>query len=148
MLAVRARDAYASPMPFSYRIEHLGFAAADPASLADWYCRVLDGRLVWNNGATPPALFVELPGSLVLEIYPSASRAPETGLNHVAGFRHLALRVEDIDAARVVLESRGVQFNDVVKPAGGGGRVLFFRDPEGNLLHLVDRPLEAPLARL
>lgn len=148
MLAVRARAAYATPMPFSYRIEHLGFAAADPASLADWYCRVLEGRLVWSNGATPPALFVELPGALVLEIYPSSSRAPETGLNHVAGFRHLALRVEDLDDARVTLESRGVQFNDVIKPAGGGGRVLFFRDPEGNLLHLVDRPLEAPLARL
>ena len=148
MLAVPARAAYASRMPFSYRIEHLGFAAADPASLADWYCRVLDGRLVWNNGATPPALFVELPGPLVLEIYPSSSRAPETALNHVAGFRHLALRVDDLDRARLELESRGVQFNDVVKPAGGGGRVLFFRDPEGNLLHLVDRPLEAPLVRL
>jgi len=148
VLAVRARDAYASPMPFSYRIEHLGFAAADPASLADWYCRVLDGRLVWNNGATPPALFVELPGTLVLEIYPSSSRAPETGLNHVAGFRHLALRVNDLDEARQLLESRGVQFQDGVKPAGGGGRVQFFRDPEGNLLHLVDRPSDAPLARL
>jgi catechol 2,3-dioxygenase-like lactoylglutathione lyase family enzyme len=26
-----------------------------------------------------------------------------------------------------------------VKPAGGGGRVLFFPDPEGNLLHFVER---------
>lgn len=148
MLAVWALAAYASRMPFSYRIEHLGFAAADPALLADWYCRVLDGRLVWSNGATPPALFVELPGPLVLEIYPSSSRAPETEINHVAGFRHLALRVDDLDRARLELESRGAHTSEVVKPAGGGGRVLFFRDPEGNLLHLVDRPLEAPLAQL
>jgi predicted enzyme related to lactoylglutathione lyase len=28
-----------------------------------------------------------------------------------------------------------------VKPAGGGGRVLFFSDPEGNLFHLVERPV-------
>jgi hypothetical protein len=33
-----------------------------------------------------------------------------------------------------------VAFDDPIKPAGGGGRVLFLKDPEGNLLHLVERP--------
>jgi len=40
----------------------------------------------------------------------------------------------------VELEARGVKFVETVKPAAGGGRVLFFKDHEGNLLHLVDRP--------
>ena len=30
-----------------------------------------------------------------------------------------------------------------VKPAAGGGRILFFTDPEGNLLHLVERPADS-----
>jgi predicted enzyme related to lactoylglutathione lyase len=38
-------------------------------------------------------------------------------------------------------------FEDSIKPAGGGGRVLFFKDCEGNLLHLVERPEDSPLAR-
>jgi len=139
---------YATGMPFHCRIEHLGFAASDPASLADWYVRVLGGRQVWTNGATPPALFIELPGGLILEIYASASQSPETIANHMAGFRHLALRVDDLDEAKAELSTRGVEFVEPIKPAGGGGRVQFFKDPEGNLLHLVDRPGDALLATL
>lgn len=135
-------------MALEYRIEHLGFAAENPALLAAWYVRVLGGVEVWNNGETPPAFFVRLAGGLVLEIYSAVRRTPETGVNQVAGFRHLALRVEDIGAARSALEAAGVVFTEPTKPAGGGGTVLFFRDPEGNLLHLVGRPPEAPLATL
>ena len=32
-----------------------------------------------------------------------------------------------------------------IKPAGGGGRVLYFSDAEGNLLHLVERSADSPL---
>jgi glyoxylase I family protein len=116
--------------------------------LAGWYVEVMGGELIWDNGATPPALFVRLPGGLVLELYASASSSPEVGLNHLAGFRHLALRVDSIDSAKASLEQKGVSFSEPIKPAGGGGRVLFFRDPLGNLLHLVERPADAPLQNL
>ena len=59
--------------------------------------------------------------------------------NKLAGWRHIALRVDSLEHARELLEDRGVEFAEPVKPAGGGGRVLFFSDPEGNLLHLVER---------
>jgi glyoxylase I family protein len=132
-------------MSFQYRLEHLGFATPDPRMLAHWYVEVLGGELVWENGATPPALFVRLPGGLVLEIYSSTTASPEVGLNHLAGFRHLALRVDSIETAKASLERKGVTFHEPIKPAGGGGRVLFFRDPCGNLLHLVERPSDAAL---
>jgi len=45
------------------------------------------------------------------------------------------------------LSRRGVKFEEPIKPAGGGGRVLFFKDGEGNLLHLVERPKDSPLVR-
>jgi predicted enzyme related to lactoylglutathione lyase len=47
--------------------------------------------------------------------------------------------VNSIEKAWARLTKRGVDFSEPVKPAGGGGRVLFFRDAEGNLLHLVER---------
>jgi glyoxylase I family protein len=130
------------------RLEHLGFAASDPRRLADWYVRCLGGTQVWDNGATPPALFVRLQGGLVLEIYPAAATLTGVGTNSNAGLRHLAFRVDCIEEARARLETLGVTFTEPVKPAGGGGRVLFFTDPEGNLVHLVDRPSDAPLAQL
>lgn len=121
-------------------VEHLGLPARDPAALKDWYVNTLGAEVVFDNGQTPPAYFLALAGGLMLEIYRCGSSLEETGDNALAGWRHLALRVDSIENARSALEKRGVIFTEAVKPAGGGGRVLFFRDGEGNLLHLVERP--------
>jgi glyoxylase I family protein len=120
--------------------EHLGLPARNPPALKDWYVRVLGAKLVFDNGQIPPAFLLALPGGLMLEIYQAESSLPETAENTLAGWRHLALRVESLEAAKAALETSGVKFSDPIKPAGGGGRVLFFRDPEDNLLHLVERP--------
>jgi predicted enzyme related to lactoylglutathione lyase len=53
--------------------------------------------------------------------------------------------VTSIEAAKSELEKRGVTFTEPIKPAGGGGRVLFFQDPEGNLLHFVERSTDSPV---
>ena len=121
-------------------VEHLGLAAADPETLKAWYVRVLDAREVFNDGNQPPAFMLELPGGLWVEIYPAGSWTRDTGNNRLAGWRHLALRVDSLEEARTHLRSRGVAFDEPVRPAGGGGRVLFFKDAEDNLLHLVERP--------
>lgn len=121
-------------------MEHLGLAATDTVALKDWYCRVLDARVVFDNGASPPAFLLSLPGGPLLELYPAAHRRAETADNSLAGLRHLALRVPSLEGARAALSARGVRLTEPVKPAGGGGQVQFFSDPEGNLLHLVERP--------
>lgn len=109
--------------------------------------KVLGARVVFSNGEKPPAFIIELPGGAWIEIYPGNYSVKEIKDNKLQGWRHLALRVESIDAAKRELESRGVNFTEVVKPAGGGGRVLFFPDAEGNLLHLVERPTNSPLVK-
>jgi glyoxylase I family protein len=126
-------------------IEHLGLAARDPVVLRDWYVRVLSAREVFCSHETPPAFLLALPTGPMLEIYPANSEEPGARGNQVAGWRHLAVRVDSIESARAELASRGVTFDEAVKPAGGGGRVLFLRDPEGNLLHFVERPPDSPL---
>ncbi len=60
---------------------------------------------------------------------------------------HLAVRVDSIESARAELTRHGVIFDEPIKPAGGGGRVLFFRDSEGNLLHLIERSEDPMLDR-
>ena len=125
--------------------EHLGLAARHPIALKDWYARMLDAEILLDNGAQPPAFLLALPGGALLELYPAAHTRPETADNALSGWRHLALRVDSIDAAQAELSRRGVQFTESPKPAGWGGRVLFFADPEGNLLHLVERPADSPV---
>ena len=123
-----------------FQIEHMGLAAKSPTALRDWYVRVLGLQEVFRDGKNPPAFLLKSLGGLLLEIYP-ADRADEVvGNNKLAGWRHLALRVDSIEAGRDYLSAKGVGMIDEIRPAGGGGRVLFFHDIEGNLLHLVERP--------
>jgi glyoxylase I family protein len=121
-----------------FSLEHIGLAARDPRALKDWYVKTLDAEVVFAMRQEPPAFLINLGGMLV-EIYAAEAGIPETSNNRVAGWRHIALKVGSIEDARKRLEGRGVVFTESVKPAGGGGRVLFFKDPEGNLLHFTER---------
>jgi catechol 2,3-dioxygenase-like lactoylglutathione lyase family enzyme len=123
-----------------FSLEHLGLAARNTPALRDWYINTLGAELLFSNNENPPAFLLRLPGGAVIEIYPAHDQIDATANNRLAGWRHIALRVDSIETSRAKLESRGVRFEDQPKPAGGGGRVLFFKDDEGNLLHLVERP--------
>ena len=124
--------------------EHIAIPSPNPVALKSWYERVLEAREIFNNGQSPPTCLIALPNGGWFEIY-AAEGAPENrGNNKLAGFRHIALRVDSIEAAKAELEKRGVSFAEEVRPAAGGGRALFFEDLEGNLLHLVERPADLP----
>jgi glyoxylase I family protein len=124
----------------NFECEHFGLAADDPMALRDWYVHVLGAETVLQLADEPPAFLIRLPAGVLIEIYQADFSLGETADNKLRGWRHLALRVEDLEAAKTDLEVRGVTFHENAKPAGGGGRVLFFRDLEGNLFHLVERP--------
>ena len=124
----------------NYSLEHIAIPSTDPVALRKWYERVLGARLIWDNGQTPPVCLVALPGDVWLEIYGTDLPLPDRANNKLAGFRHLALRVDSIDTARADLARRGVKFDSEIRQAAGGGRALFFNDGEGNLLHLIERP--------
>jgi glyoxylase I family protein len=126
-------------------IEHIAIPSPNPAALKGWYERVLSAREVFNNGQNPPTFLIALPNGGWFEIY-AAEGAPENRRNNkLAGFRHVALRVDSLDAAKAELEKRGVKFTEPERAAAGNGRVLFFEDCEGNLLHLVERPKDSQL---
>lgn len=119
--------------------EHIGLAASDPIALRDWYLKKFDARQLRELSSKPPAFMIQFPGGLCVEIYQAGFALRMTCDNQLRGWRHLALRVENLDVARDELQKRGVEFTEEVRPAGGGGRVIFFTDPEGNLFHLVER---------
>lgn len=120
------------------QLEHIGIPARDSVALKNWYLNTLGAQPLWDNGQNPPTSLIAL-GSVWLEIYPADKSISETADNKLAGFRHLALRVPSIATAKAELEERGVKFNQEIRPAAGGGQVLFFEDGEGNLLHFVER---------
>jgi glyoxylase I family protein len=127
------------------KLEHIGLPARNPVVLKGWYQRVLSAELVFSNSQSPPAFLLRLPGGVLLEIYSGDASLPQTSNNKLCGWRHLALRVDSVIAAKAELAGKGVSFTEEIKPAGGGGSVLFFQDPEGNLLHLVERPARSSI---
>jgi glyoxylase I family protein len=127
----------------TFNVEHLGLPARDPVALKDWYAHMLGAKVVFGNDQTPPAFLLALSGQIMIEIYGGNSSLPQTSDNKLNGWRHVALRVDSVTAAKAELETRGLKFTEEIKPAAGGGRVLFFQDPEGNLLHLVERTADS-----
>ena len=78
---------------------------------------------------------------------PLAARPVGVDRPNAPGLRHIAFRIDDIDAAVARLRSAGVKFfSDVqevpdtqVTYAGGiRKRLIYFADPEGNLLELCE----------
>ena len=114
----------------NFSVEHIGLPARNVATLRDWYVTRLGATCIAPNGDEPP-FFTRLPGSTAMfEIYAATGHNAVLEDNGLAGWRHLALRVDSIEVARKELEARGVSFMDPLKPAAGGGRILFFKDGE------------------
>ena len=87
---------------------------------------------------TPPAFLINL-GGMMIEIYSASDRSDLVQNNRLAGWRHLGIKVTSIESVRDHFATKGIVFSEDIKSAGGGGRVLFFNDLEGNLLHLTER---------
>lgn len=69
-----------------------------------------------------------------------ASRRTTHLTDNEAGFDHLAFEVVDIEEAREKLTSRGIIFNeDAVTETDFGLKYMSFRDPDGNMLYIIQR---------
>ena len=119
-------------------LEHTAIASPNPRALAEWYVQNLEFRINFEYDGN---FFVRASNGSLLEIIPASG---ERGPNNMKdpGIRHLAVMVEDFDAAYQRLRDRGVQF--LTEPyMNQGNRLVFFSDGDGNILHLIHR--EKPL---
>lgn len=120
-------------------IEHTAIASTDISALADWYVDMLGFEI---NYKSANAIFVRAENGTMLELIHAEGERPATTMK-TAGIRHLALTVSDFDTAFVRLKARGVHFiSDPMESKGN--RVVFFTDPEGNILHLLQRATPLP----
>ena len=120
-------------------IEHTAIAARDVERLAAFYVETL-GFEINYRGKT--AIFVKASDGSMIEIIPAEGELTAATLK-TPGLRHLALSVADFEAECERLTAAGIAFLDppLVK---GGNKVVFFRDPEGNILHLIERATPLP----
>ena len=146
-------------------IDHVNIVVADMERVARFYEDVLGFRrakhvtirgdwvdaTVGLRGAEAEVIYLELPAGPRIElaryISPPGGRPQGIDLPNMQGIRHLAFRVTGIDKIAFSLRSAGVKvFSDVqrvpnsqVTYAGGVQKyLLYFQDPEGNLLELCE----------
>ncbi len=119
-------------------LEHIAIASPDPQGLARWYVEHLGFHINYEYDGN---YFVKAPNGTILEMIPAeGDRAPQRMRD--PGLRHLAIAVDDFDAACQRLRQSGVKF--LTEPyVNQGNRLAFFSDRDGNILHLIQR--EKPL---
>jgi glyoxylase I family protein len=118
--------------------EHTAIASPDPRRLAHWYVEQLGFVINYDSGRT---VFVKAPNGSMLEIITSEGDRAAQSMKS-PGLRHLALAVDDFETTYSRLRSAGVSFAG--EPTDSKGvKVVFFTDPDGNFLHLIQR--ETPL---
>lgn len=115
-------------------LEHTAIASPDPERLAAWYVDKLGFVIHYRYAGN---VFVRAPDGAMLEIIPAeGERLPQT--LKTPGLRHLAVKVEDFDAALERLQQAGVEL--LGEPVDlQGNRLAFFTDADGNYLHIIQR---------
>jgi len=117
-------------------IEHTAIATPDPERLAQWYVEHLGFRINYRYG---PFVFVKAPDGSMIEFIPSEGEVA-TQTMRSPGIRHLAIAVDDFDAALEALQEKGVTWVGEPRRSEEGNRLAFFEDGDGNYVHIVHRP--------
>lgn len=146
-------------------IDHVNLVVTDLPRMTDFYCRVLglrESKRVTISGAwidqtvalrdvTAECVYLDLPNGprveLLKYVNPPGATPAGLGTSNTHGLRHLAFRVDDIDAAVATLREANVNFfsgiqdvptSQVTYAGGVRKRLVYFHDPEGNLLELCE----------
>lgn len=75
-------------------------------------------------------------GDVTLELFVKPDAPKRVTDPEALGLRHLAFHVEDVERAAAWLESLGIEVEPVRDDPVNGGRMTFFRDPDGLPLEL------------
>lgn len=120
-------------------IEHAAIASPNPEKLAQWYVDNL-GFII--NYQSKNATFVKAPDGSMIEMIVSEGELARPRQKD-PGLRHLALAVDDFENVYARLKAAGAAF--LTEPVSSkGNQVVFFTDPEGNILHLIQREQPMP----
>jgi catechol 2,3-dioxygenase-like lactoylglutathione lyase family enzyme len=146
-----------STMPFKVRFHHVSVSVADLDAQQSWYRRVLGFTEVIEQFSLPepPVRTVVLRSAsgLRVELIERAGSARAAAYGDPLdtlrgqGYGHWAVEVADLDGAFAAITDGGGEA--VWPPAAAvepGARFAYVKDPEGNLIELIQPP--AALARI
>jgi glyoxylase I family protein len=134
------------------RLDHYAIAAHDTTAMAKWYEKVFGLVIHVAAGPNPPQkqkvyligppardAAARVTQGMMIEIMPRNDSPRHERNSHEPGYSHAAWYVADFDAALAHLKSHNIEFTSDVIQAIGGGRIISFKDCEGNMTQIVER---------
>jgi catechol 2,3-dioxygenase-like lactoylglutathione lyase family enzyme len=146
-------------------IDHVNLVVQDLDRMAQFYREMLNMRItkqvtisgpwidrtVGLEGVVADVIYLDPPAGPRVELIryrkPTAERPEHQGRSNTPGLRHMAFRVKDIEQIAERLKQSGVKFfseihrvpTDQVSYGGDVQKhLVYFHDPEGNLLELCE----------
>ena len=117
---------------------HVAVICSDEAKALDFYVNQLGFAVekeAWRETQQDWLRMLRL-GDTVIELFIKADAPARPTEPEALGLRHLAFRVSDIEAAVAWLHARGIETEPIREDPYNGGRLAFFRDPDGLPLEL------------
>ncbi len=118
-------------------IEHFAIISEDTKRLSDWYKRVFNLECVYDNGKG--TYFLAFPDKSLIEFITATDSAPKPQ-EKLAGVRHIAFTTDNFAETVELLKKEGVEIIHDAATSAKGISTFFFRDIDGNVMHLIDRP--------
>lgn len=120
-------------------LEHVGICAKNTIALKDWYVKLFNFKIVYDNQKEMPTYFLLMEDESMIEIYPMDFTG-ELRSNKHQGIRHLAFGTDNAEKEYENLLNNDVEIIEELKVNPNGVKTVFFRDPEGNIIHFIERP--------
>lgn len=124
-------------------VNHIAIIASDIDRSIDFYTQVLGMeviRRVYRQERDSYKVDLALDGAYLIELFTFPGAPERPSYPEALGLRHLAFTVEDIDRSIADLQSKGVHTEEVRIDPYTGCRCVFFADPDGLPLELVECP--------
>lgn len=118
-------------------IEHVGIFSKDSEALKDWYIKLFGWKQVYAN-VEKKTFFLKADDGGMIEFCRSDEDGGVLG-DKVTGIRHIAISVDNFDEAVERVKSSGAEIVTDAAVSSKGVGTMFFRDPDGNVLHLICR---------
>jgi glyoxylase I family protein len=144
-------------------MHHTGITTPDLERLSSFYCEQLgfervfeftvrdspDADAIWGLRGAAARMAILRSRRGFIEMFeflsPPAEAAPGRPRINAVGLSHLCVQVEDIDAEYARLAAAGVPFQCEPKSFPGLCRATYGRDPDGNIIELVEPDPAGPL---
>lgn len=117
---------------------HIAIICSDEKKTLDFYVNKLGFAVTMEKYRPQQQDYLRMlkKGDVVLELFVKPDAPQRVTDPEALGLRHLAFRVDEIQAGVEWLNSRGIATEPVREDKVNGGRFTFFRDPDGLPLEL------------